>query len=86
MRSKPMIRYKLHRGWREPNGLVTQHATSARSIKAASASEAIGAALADGDFLVTEDTNLAWLTNEDGAMVWSLRMDDEHMIARPAET
>jgi hypothetical protein len=40
----------------------------------------VAAALADGDFLVTEDTNLAWLTDDHGALVWSLRLDDEDLI------
>ena len=45
--------YRLHRGWREPNGLVTDHATSDRTIKAPTAYEAMAVALADGDFMVT---------------------------------
>ncbi|UYW26618.1 hypothetical protein OKC48_25770 [Methylorubrum extorquens] len=72
--------YRLHRGWREPNGLVTDHATSGQTITAPSAYAAVAVALADGDFLLTEDTNLAWLTNEHGALVWSLRLDDEDLI------
>lgn len=72
--------YRLHRGWREPNGLVTDHATSGQAIEAATAYEAVAAALADGNFLVAEDSNLAWLTNEQGVMVWSLRLDDEDVI------
>jgi hypothetical protein len=39
-------------------------------------------ALADGDFMVTEDTNLVWLTDEHGTMVWSLRLDDEDVVPR----
>ncbi|CAO4164917.1 hypothetical protein [Methylorubrum extorquens] len=72
--------YRLHRGWREPNGLVTDHATSGQTIAAPTAYDAVAAALADGDFLVTEDTNLAWLTDDHGALVWSLRLDDEDLI------
>ena len=39
---------RLHRGWREPNGLVTDHVTAGRVIKAASASDAVSTALAAG--------------------------------------
>ena len=78
-----MSTFRLHRGWREPNGLVTDHVTSGRIIKAVTASEAMSAALAEGDFLVTDDTNLVWLTDEQGAMVWSLRLDDEHTVPIP---
>jgi hypothetical protein len=74
--------YRLHRGWREPNGLVTDHATSGRTITAPTAHAAVAVALADGDFLINEETNLAWLTDEQGAMVWSLRLDDEDMVPR----
>ncbi|SOR32413.1 conserved protein of unknown function [Methylorubrum extorquens] len=35
---------------------------------------------ADDDFLINEDTNLAWLRDKQGAMVWSLRLDDEDMV------
>lgn len=59
---------------------MTDHATPGQSIIAPSAYDAVAVALADGDFLVTEDTNLAWLTDEQGAMVWSLRLDDEDMV------
>ena len=37
-----MKTFRLHRGWREPNGLVTDHVTLERIIKAASASDAMG--------------------------------------------
>lgn len=40
-------------------------------------------ALGEGDFLVTNDTNLVWLTDEQGALVWSLRLDDENTVPRP---
>ncbi|CAO4154425.1 hypothetical protein [Methylorubrum extorquens] len=72
--------YRLHRGWREPNGLVKDHATSGQTITAPSAYDAMAVALSDGDFLVTDDTNLAWLTDEQGAMVWSLRLDNEYAV------
>jgi hypothetical protein len=75
--------FRLHRGWREPNGLVTDHATLERVIKAASASEAMCAALAEGDFLLTDDINLVWLTDDQGALVWSLRLDDENTVPSP---
>lgn len=76
-----MGEYRLHRGWREANGLVTDHATSGRTITALSAYAAVAVALAAGDFLVTEGTNLAWLTDDYGALVWSLRLDDEDLIS-----
>ncbi len=74
--------YRLHRGWREPNGLVTDHDTSGQTITAPSAYDAMAVALADGDFIVTEDINLVWLTDEQGTMVWSLRLDDEDVVPR----
>lgn len=73
-----MKTFRLHRGWREPNGLVTDHATLERVIKATSASDAMGAALAEGDFVLDDDTNLVWLMDDQGALVWSLRLDDEN--------
>ncbi|HEV2564187.1 MAG TPA: hypothetical protein VGU19_03780 [Microvirga sp.] len=75
--------FRLHRGWRELNGLVTDYATLGQAITAASAFEAMAAALAEGDFLVTDDTNLVWLTNEQGVLVWSLRLDDENIQTEP---
>lgn len=71
-----MSAFRLHRGWCEPNGLVTDRVTLGRVIAAASAEDAMAAALAEGAFLCAEDANLAWLTDEGGALVWSLRMDD----------
>ena len=50
--------FHLHRGWREPDGLITAHANSGRVIQAASPSDAVSVALAEGDFLVTDNTNL----------------------------
>lgn len=78
-----MKTFRLHRGWREPNGLVTDHATLERVIKAASASEAMSAALAEGDFVVSDDANLVWLTDDRGALVWSLRLDNENTAPSP---
>ncbi|KMO42546.1 hypothetical protein VQ03_10515 [Methylobacterium tarhaniae] len=78
-----MKTFRLHRGWREPNGLVTDHATLERVIKASSPSEAMSTALAEGEFLVADDTNLVWLTNDLGALVWSLRLDDENTAPSP---
>lgn len=77
-----METYRLHRGWREPNGLVTDHATSGRTITAPTAYDAMAAALADGDFLIADGANLVWLTDEQGTLVWSLRLDDEDLIVR----
>lgn len=73
-----MKTFRMHRGWREPNGLVTDHATLERVIKATSAFDAMGSALAEGDFVLDDDTNLVWLTDDQGALVWSLRLDDEN--------
>jgi hypothetical protein len=69
--------YRLHRGWREPNGLITDHVTLARVIKATTAADAMASALPEGSFLIGKDANLAWLTDEPGVMAWSLRLDDE---------
>lgn len=46
---------------------------------APTAAAAMASALTEGDFLVTDDTNLAWLTDAQGALVWSLRLDDENI-------
>ena len=81
-----MSTFRLHRGWRKPNGLVSDHVTSGRVIEAATASEAMSAALAEGDFLVTDDTNLAWITNEQEAMVWSLWLGDEYKVLTASKT
>ncbi|KMO23404.1 hypothetical protein VQ02_12465 [Methylobacterium variabile] len=78
-----MRAFRLHRGWREPNGVVTDHATLERVIKATSASEAMSAALAEGDFLLTEDANLVWLTDDQGTLVWSLHLYDENTALNP---
>lgn len=72
--------FRLHRGWREPNGLVIDHVTLGRTIIAPTAAAAMASALAEGDFLVTDGTNLAWLTDAQGALVWSLRLDDEDIV------
>lgn len=73
-----MKMFRLHRGWRKPNGLITAHATLERIIKAASASDAVSAALAEGDFVLDDDTNLIWLTDDQGTLVWSLHLDGEN--------
>lgn len=75
--------FRLHRGWREPNGLATDHATLERVIKAAIVSEAMSTALAEGEFLVVDDANLVWLTDDHGALVWSLRLDNENTAFSP---
>ena len=59
-----MKTFRMHRGWREPNGLVTDHATLERVIKATSAFDAMGSALAEGDFLLDDDTNLGLRLNQ----------------------
>ncbi|GJE43864.1 hypothetical protein [Methylobacterium soli] len=75
-----MSRFRLHRGWREPDGLVTDHVMSEQVIEATCASEAVSAVLGEGDFLVGDEANLAWLTDADGVLVWSLRLDDEDTV------
>ena len=67
----------MHRGWLEPNGLITDHATLGRRIKAASASDAVSASLVRA----RRDTNLVWLPDDEDALVWSLRLDDENTVA-----
>lgn len=69
--------YRLHRGWREPNGIITDHVTLERAIKATTSADAMASALAEGSFLIGDGANLAWLTDEQGVMVWSLRLDDD---------
>ncbi|MDR7036074.1 hypothetical protein J2X36_000810 [Methylobacterium sp. BE186] len=76
-----MSRFWLHRGWREPNGLVTDHVTAVHPIEAATASAAVSAALADDDFLISDGANLAWLTDERGALGLGL---DQHQKAMTA--
>jgi len=81
-----MSTFRLHRGWREPDGLVTAHSTLGRIIEAASASDAVSTALAEGDFLISDGANLAWLIDDQGALVWSLRLDDENTAPGPSGT
>lgn len=78
-----MSTVRLHRGWRKPNGLVTDHVAAAQPTVAATASEAMSAAPGDGDFLVTDEANLVWLTDKDVVIVWSLRLDDDNTEPRP---
>ncbi|GEP07254.1 hypothetical protein [Methylobacterium oxalidis] len=78
-----MSTFQLHRGWREPDGLVTNQVTSEQAIGAATASDAVSAALGAGDFLVVDKANLAWLTNEQGSLIWSLRLDDDNPVSKP---
>lgn len=72
-----MTTFRLRRGCREPNGLMTEHVTMGQVIKAASASAALSTAVAEGDFMVGDDAHVVWLTDEQRALVWSLRLDDE---------
>ena len=78
-----MATYYLHRGWRTPNVLVTDHVSADRIIEANSLREALAAALADGSFLTADDANLVWLIDETGKLVWSLRLDDENVELEP---
>ncbi len=62
---------------------MTNHDTLERVIKATQRLRAMGAALAEGDFLLTDNTNLVWLTDDQGALMWSLRLDDENTTSEP---
>lgn len=76
-----MSTFWLHRGWREPDGLVTGHVRAPHGIEATCASKAVSAALGEGDFLVADGANLVWLTDLDGVLVWSLPLDDDNTVS-----
>ena len=71
-----MPTYRLRVSWREKHGIVRRPMRDV-PIEAASLREAIGAVLGSGGIL-TDGTNFAWLTDEGGNLVWTLRMDDEN--------
>ena len=70
-----MPHYRLRVAWRENRGVVRAPARD-EIVEAGSLREAIGAVLGDADSLLTEGTNFAWLTDGEGNLVWTLRMDD----------
>lgn len=68
--------YRLRVAWREKHGVVRAPVRD-EPIAAASLREAIGAVLGNG-IVLTEGTNLAWLSDEAGNLVWTLRMDEHN--------
>ncbi|MGF3027141.1 hypothetical protein ACQVP2_30535 [Methylobacterium aquaticum] len=73
-----MRTFRLHRGWRDRKGPTTDHAASGRTIKAANA-PAAAEALVEDDFMPTDKINFVWFTDQHGVVLWSLRLDDEHI-------
>ncbi|TXN19284.1 MULTISPECIES: hypothetical protein [Methylobacterium] len=69
--------YRLRVAFRDKRGIVRPPALD-ETLKAASLREAIGAILGDADRLLLAGTNLAWLTDTDGNMLWTLRMDEQN--------
>lgn len=73
--------YRFCVAWREKHGIVRPPARD-EMIDASGLREAIAVALSHGDSLVSEGTNLAYLTDEEGLLVWSLRMDEFNAESR----
>ena len=67
--------YRLRVAWREKHGVVRPPLFD-EPINAASLREAIGAVLGSGTFLA-DGANLAWLSDEAGNLLWTLRMDEQ---------
>ncbi|GEP08782.1 hypothetical protein [Methylobacterium gnaphalii] len=72
-----MQTYRLRVAFRDQRGFVRPPVRD-EIIQAAHLREAISALLSDADSLLIEGTNLAWLTDKDEQMVWSLRMDEHN--------
>lgn len=72
-----MHTYRLRVAFRDQRGLVRPPARD-ESIRAASLREAIGSLLSDADSVLVEGTNLAWLTDQNDNMLWTLRMDEQN--------
>lgn len=70
-----MPTYRFRVAWREKHGIVRRPVHD-EIVEASGLREAIAAALSHGDSLLTEGTNLAYLTDDDGFLVWTLRMDE----------
>ncbi|KMO33818.1 hypothetical protein [Methylobacterium aquaticum] len=75
-----MTAFRLHRGWRAPSGVVTDHVTFGETILAADADDATSTAMAETEFLLAADANFAWLTDPQGVLVWSMLLDDDDLM------
>lgn len=72
-----MHSYRLRVAFRDQRGVVR---TPARDeiLKAANLREVLGAILCDADSLLIAGTNLAWLTDREENLLWTLRMDEQN--------
>ncbi|MET0257898.1 MAG: hypothetical protein ABW179_04890 [Methylobacterium sp.] len=71
-----MQSYRLRVAFRDRRGIVRPPARD-ETLQVASLREAIGALLSDADSLLVAGTNLAWLTDKNDNLLWTLRMDEE---------
>ncbi|GEP00275.1 hypothetical protein [Methylobacterium haplocladii] len=72
-----MHTYRLRVAFRDKRGIVRPPARD-ETIEVANLREAIGALLSNADTLLIEGTNLAWLTDKEGNLLWTLRMDEQN--------
>lgn len=69
--------YRLRVAFREKRGVVRAPARD-ETIQAANLREAISAVLGEADSLLIAGTNLAWLTDREDNLMWTLRMDEHN--------
>lgn len=72
-----MQTYRLRVAFRDQRGVVRMPARD-ETLKAANLREALGAILCDADSLLIAGTNLAWLTDREDNLLWTLRMDEQN--------
>ncbi|MBB3902446.1 cell division GTPase FtsZ [Methylobacterium brachythecii] len=72
-----MQTFRLRVAFRDQRGVVRPPVRD-EIVRAANLREAISALLSNADSLIVDGTNLAWLTDNDQNMVWSLRMDEHN--------
>ncbi|MCE4223734.1 hypothetical protein HCU64_08235 [Methylobacterium sp. C25] len=72
-----MQTYRLRVAFRDQRGVVRPPVRD-ETVQAANLREAISSLLSNADSLIVDGTNLAWLTDKDDHMVWSLRMDEHN--------
>jgi hypothetical protein len=74
---KTVQTFRLRVAFREKRGLVRPPARD-ETIQAVNLREALGAILCDADSLLIAGTNLAWLTDKNDTLLWTLRMDEQN--------
>ncbi|GJD47417.1 hypothetical protein OPKNFCMD_0124 [Methylobacterium crusticola] len=68
--------YRLRAATRDRHGMVGVPVHD-RPIEAATVRRAAAIALGKADEVFSDETNIAWLVAEDGALVWTLRLEAE---------